>query len=185
MSRRTQLCLALGAFAFLALTIAVSVWFYHAPHRAVDRIHDALRRSDTNALARDIDFPALQASLKAQVTAIVTNKMAQDAPDQPVNPIAQAIALGVVKHLSTEYITPAGLCRLLSGQVKVGKKETGAALPNHAELDRAFTQAVREYRATDQFVVYFTGRNGEVSELIFLRQGLRWRLRDIILPVPG
>ena len=66
MSRRLKLGLA-AALLFLVGTIGMTAWFYYAPHRAVTRLHQALRSSDTNALAREIDFPAFQASLKQQI----------------------------------------------------------------------------------------------------------------------
>ena len=81
------------------------------------RLHQALRSSDTNALAREIDFPAFQASLKQQINLVVTNK-----------------------------------------------------------LDRAFDNAMREYRSGSQFVIYLTGQRGETTELILEREGLRWQL---------
>ena len=184
MSRRLKLGLA-AALLFLVGTIGMTAWFYYAPHRAVARLHLALRLSDTNALAREIDFPAFQASLKQQINLVVTNKMAQDAPDGKVNPVAAAIAGGVVKYLVAQHATPEGLARLLSGNAKMRAGQEPAAPPNTAELDRAFDNAVREYRSGSQFVIYLTGQRGETTELILERQGLRWRLRHIVLPTDG
>lgn len=185
MPRPLKLALA-AAVLFLLGTIAFAVAFYYAPHRAVTRLHAALRTADTNALVREIDFPAFQASLKEQITLVVTNKMARDHPEQKVNPVAAAIAAGVVKYAVAQYATPAGLARLVTSGAKMRGERPGENPPANssdtAELDRSFNNAMHEYRSPSQFVVYLTGSRGEVTELILERQGLRWRLRHIILP---
>ena len=183
MSRKLVLGLLAGVALLLFAAIAAAAWFYRAPHRTVDRIHAALKQTDTNSLARDIDFPAVQASLKQQITLIVTNQMAADAGDQPVNPVATMIAGGVVKYLVAQHITPAGLCNLLTGQADFGAKKPKAQNPNYAELDRAFAEATREYRSASQFIVWMTGRKGETTELVLVRHGLNWQLVNIVLPM--
>ncbi len=190
MNKSLRVALVLLLFTMLLTVGGAAFWLYQAPHRTVGRIHLALRQSDTNTLARDIDFPALQQSLLGQVTTIVTNKMAQDAPDGQVNPVARALADGVVKHLVKQHVTPAGLAKLLSGQKPSAKPESKAdavagRAPSTAELDQAFGSSLQEYRGLDQFVVYLTGRHGEVTELILLRSGLRWRWSAIVLPTGG
>ncbi len=174
-----------GAILLLTITTSLTAAFYFAPHRAVKRLHLALRTADTNALAREIDFPAFQASLNQQVTFVVTNKMAQDNPEQKVNPVAAAIAAGIVKYAVKQYATPSGLAGLVTGEAKIrgGSPEKSPAPPNTAELDRAFRDAMREYRSASQYVVYLSGQRGEVTELILERTGLRWQLRHIVLPV--
>lgn len=184
MSRKSIIALVGGVCVVVLLAIvAMAVWFYHAPHRTVDRIHAALKQTDTNSLARAIDFPAVQSSLKEQITFIVTNKMAADAGGQPINPIAAAVAGGVVKFLVAQHITPAGLCNLLTGQANIGAKKQKAQNPNYAELDRAFAEATQGYRSSSQFVVFMTGRKGETTELVLVRHGLNWKLVNIVLPV--
>ena len=74
---------------------------------------------------------------------------------------------------------------MLSGNAKMRAGQEPAAPPNTAELDRAFDNVVLEYRSGSQFVIYLTGQRGEITELILERQGLRWRLRHIVLPTDG
>ena len=74
---------------------------------------------------------------------------------------------------------------MLSGNAKIRGGQEPAAPPNTAGLDRAFDNAVRQYRSGSQFVIYLTGQRGETTELILERQGLRWRLQHIVLPTDG
>ena len=183
MSRKFLIALVGGGVMVLIATVAMAVWFYRAPHRTVDRIHAALKQTDTNSLARDIDFPVVQASLNEQITFIVTNRMAADAAGQPVSPIAAAVAGGIVKFLVAQNITPAGLCNLLTGQAALGAKKEKARTPDYAELYHAFAEADRGYRSSSQFVVTMTGRKGETTHLVLSRDGLRWKLVNIVLPL--
>ena len=135
MSRRLKLGLA-AALLFLVGTIGMTAWFYYAPHRAVSRLHLALRSSDTNALAREIDFPAFQASLKQQINLVVTNKMAHDAPDGSL----RAEHLLTLKNIVAD-VDKLGVCveLVLFSQESFGKRFVSAnqRMKNRSPRSRA------------------------------------------------
>src|SRR3546814_1352153 len=94
----------------VAVLAALLAWTAAGPYRTVNAIRDAAQARDAQAMAEQVDFPALRSSLKAQLGDRLLREVGTPSPD---NPFA---AFGLRDRKSTRLtpVTNAHLvCRLL------------------------------------------------------------------------
>jgi hypothetical protein len=163
----------------LAALTASAVWVYQAPYRTAADIHAALKSNDPDGLSRHADFDAVRASLKEQIK----RKLEKDVKDTPAGPLALLLADGLVNHLVDRYVTAPGLCQAISGKIELDKKSPNPPVPDQTELDRAFESASRGYKSPSRFQIVFRGKEGKDTTLVLTRNGLRWRLTGVMLPL--
>src|SRR5690606_10166259 len=99
------------------LLVLLAAWIAAGPWLAVRGIADALERRDSTALARHVDFPRLQANLRAQVQDRMVRAAGADVASHPLGALALAAA-GSVAGAGVELAaTPQGVAALLQGHV--------------------------------------------------------------------
>lgn len=165
--------IAIGvAFALFALAYGAS------PYVAVRGFVAAAKQGDAEKLRGSVDFPAVRADLKPQLTAAVTTRMERD-PAMRGNPLAGLGAMlmpSILDRMIDSVVTPEGIAAL----VRVGRV-------GHAETDSAPQRVdyVFHYLARDRFAATLRRRGaaGDPVSLVFERRGLfTWRLVRIALP---
>ena len=67
-----------------ALALVLLGWTAIGPYRTVNAIRDAAQARDAAAMARQVDFPALRSSLKAQLADHLLRKNGAPSPDNPL-----------------------------------------------------------------------------------------------------
>lgn len=166
--------IAIGAaFAVFALAYGAS------PYVAVRGFVAAAKQGDAEKLRGSVDFPAVRADLKPQLTAAVTTRMERD-PAMRDNPLAGLGAMlmpSILDRMIDSVVTPEGIAAL----VRAGKV-------GHAEPESAPSQRVDydfRYITLNRFGVALRrhGAAGDPVNLIFERRGLfAWKLVRIRLP---
>jgi len=160
------------------------------PHLTVRAIRSAIVEQDAAALSRQVDFPALRASLKAQLSDRLVRTVGIDAQQGMLGAIGTAVAGGLVNGTVELMVTPAGLGALMEGRKVWRRIGTGVAQPD--VLDPASTAGAEppplhdaEYRYDSASRFTATVRDDEGRPIVFVltRDGLRWRLSDIRLPL--
>lgn len=166
--------------AAVALVVAAAVgWYAASPYYTLAQMRDAAKANDADRLSAYIDYPALRANVKSEVTARIAAEAGMDK--------AQSGALGalfgsvVVGPLVDAIVSPAGVRAMLvarnSEQGKAVGKAAAAAAP--VRLD---DRPVIERRGLSEFAVRSKGSDGA---MVFTRHGLGWKLSGVDLPADG
>jgi hypothetical protein len=171
--------LSLIVVALLALATYVAV----GPYRTVHAIGDAIERQDAAALSKQVDFPALRSSLKAQLTDRIVREAGDDVQASALGTIGLSIAGGLVGSVVDTMVTPLGLGAIMEGR-KVGKRftDTFSPAPAGTAPRKPFQDAVYRYESASRFTASVATDQREPVVFVLTRQGLRWRLSDIRLP---
>jgi hypothetical protein len=166
--------IAIGA-AFAVFVLA----YVASPYVVVRGFVAAAKQGDAEKLGGAVDFPAVRADLKPQLTAAVTTRMEHD-PAIRGNPLAGLGAMlmpSILDRMIDSVVTPEGIAALVRAG-KVGRAETESAAPRR--VDYGF-----HYVALNRFDVTLRrqGTAGEPVQLVFERRGLfAWKLIRIALP---
>lgn len=166
-----------GPFAFMAMC-AAAIWLYFTPHLAVKRMQEAAKAGDHQALARLVDFPAVRASVKAEVREAVSREFGEER--NPLASFGAALAGMVVEPLVDSFVTPQGIASAVRGErPSLGSGE------GRVEKEAKDLVVARGYEGSDTFVLRFRDRDdgSERMALVMRRHGIaEWKLAAIRLP---
>lgn len=186
-------------FVLAALVALLVAYVAAGPYLAVRGIRSALAEQDAAALSRHVDFPALRASLKAQLGDRLVRSVGIDAGSGLLGALGMRLAGGLTDGAVEMLVTPVGLAALMEGRkvwTLVGEGVIGTppaqgiaqADPSRGEtggLTQPLQGARYRYESLSRFTatVPYDG-DGEVV-FVITRKGMRWRLSDIRLPPLG
>lgn len=178
------------------LLVALLAYVGAGPYLTVRAIRDAVEKQDASALSREVDFPALRTSLKAQLTDKLVREAGPDAQASALGSIGLRIAGGLIGGSVDAMVTPTGLGALMEGR-KVWKRiGDGFAPPppppsatDNADsaiapaAPRPFDGAAYRYESLSRFTATVRDDSGRPIVFVMTRDGLRWKLSDIRLPL--
>ncbi|KND61873.1 hypothetical protein BVER_05936 [Candidatus Burkholderia verschuerenii] len=99
----------------VVLVVAAFGFVYASPYIALDRVKRAADARDAQTVNEYVDFPALRASLKEQVAALLTRRVDIQRTGNPLAIIGAMIGAAVVGPLVDSYATPEGVAAILNG----------------------------------------------------------------------
>ena len=171
----------------LAALIALGAYVVAGPYLAINGVRSALEQHDTAALARHVDFPALRGNLRAQVDDYLLRQAGPDVQRNPFGAIALQMAGGLAGGAVEALLTPAGIGAVLSGR-SLWHRGSGAGIDRndsyaHNAPSDPLADARYRYESTSRFTATVVDRNGEPVVFVLSRDGLRWKLTDIRLPL--
>ncbi len=169
----------------VVLLLALGAYVVAGPYLAINGIRTALIEQDTGRLERHVDFPALRVSIKAQMQ----DKLARRTGDMQSN-LAGAFALSIANNFVGSgvdaMVTPLGIGALLQGRSlwkkSLGETVDGDSYSKAVPVD-PLKQAVRRYESPSRFTATVLDEDGKPMVFVFKRNGLRWKLADIRLPI--
>lgn len=169
----------------VVLLLALGAYVVAGPYLAINGIRTALIEQDTGRLERHVDFPALRVSIKAQMQ----DKLARRTGDMQSN-LAGAFALSIANNFVGSgvdaMVTPLGIGALLQGRSlwkkSIGETVDGDSYSKAVPVD-PLKQAVRRYESPSRFTATVLDEDGKPMVFVFKRNGLRWKLADIRLPI--
>ncbi|BCQ23203.1 DUF2939 domain-containing protein [Caballeronia sp. NK8] len=193
MSRTTRSVVA--ALVVLILVAALG-FIYASPYIALDRVKRAADARDAQTVNQYVDFPALRASLKEQVAALLTRRVDIQKSGNPLAIIGAMIGAALVGPLVDSYATPDGVAAILNGIPPRGdpgerppQAGNGGASASAADAPasgvtaaqpapKAPPQTTAGYRSLNTFVVTYQHGAGDARySAIFRRDGLvSWKL---------
>lgn len=159
------------------------------PYLTVHAIRGAIVEQDAAALSRQVDFPALRTSLKAQLSDRLVRRAGIDAQQGMLGAIGSAVAGGLVNGTVELMVTPAGLGALMEGRkvwrrIGDGIEHPDVADPSTvADPPRPLEGARYRYESSSRFTATVHDDDGRPIVFVITRDGLRWRLSDIRLPL--
>lgn len=169
------------------LLAALLAWLAAGPYLAMQAIGKAVREENAAALARHVDFPPLRASLKAQLGDRLARSVDVEAQSGWLGALGMTVANGLAGGAVDLMVTPHGLGAMIEGR-KVWNRASGMPPPRSEEGARArpdpWRHAERRYQSASRFTATVHTDDGRPVVFVLTRQGLRWRLSDILLPPP-
>lgn len=167
----------------LCAGLAAAGWLYASPFWTLKAMRDAAEARDAEALAAHVDFPALRADLKSDLSAAMMAEMAraratEDMSARPdaLGALGLALGLAMLDPLIEGMVSPAGLQMMFAGNPAAASSATPAPLREvSASGEVTVTRnGLSEFRVS--------GKGDDPAALVFRRDGLGWRLVGIDLP---
>ncbi|SAK55959.1 DUF2939 domain-containing protein [Caballeronia ptereochthonis] len=177
------------------ILVAALGFIYASPYIALNRVKRAADARDAQTVNEYVDFPALRASLKEQIAALLTRRVDIQKSGNPLAIIGAMIGAAVVGPLVDSYATPDGVAAILNGipprgtpgehppqagdgspASPSGVPASGATTAQEAPKQPPMTTA--GYRSLNTFVVTYRHGAGDARySAIFHRDGLvSWKL---------
>lgn len=159
------------------------------PYLTVRAIRSAVVKQDAAALSRQVDFPQLRASLKAQLRDGLVDAVGLDPQAGMLGSIGSAIAGGLVNGTVETMVTPLGLGALMEGHKTWRRISGGLARPDLMDpsgsvaAPEPLKDAQYRYESTSRFTATVHDDDGRPIVFVLTRDGLHWRLSDIRLPM--
>ena len=167
----------------LVLALLLAAWIAAGPWLAVGAIKDALREQDSTALAAQVDFPALRASLKHQLADRLVRSAGAEVQSSALGAIGLRMATGATSLAVDATVTPLGLGALMEGRQVWRQVGDDFAPPAPGSAAREpLREASYRYESPSRFSITVQDADGGPLVFILSRQGLRWRLTDVRLP---
>jgi hypothetical protein len=175
----------------LVVLLALAGWIAAGPFLTVNAIRDAVAAKDAAALSREVDFPAVRASLKAQLN----DHMVRKAGPRMQSGLLGAFALRVggiaVDAAVDTMVTPMGLAAVMEGRKVWDTVDEGVARPaappasgTTAEpRERALEKPEYRIESPSRVTATIVDEEGRPLTFVLTRQGLDWRLTDLRLPL--
>lgn len=170
----------------LAVVLGLCAYVVAGPYLALHGIRTALAEQDTAKLERHVDFPALRVNLRAQVEDYLARKAGAEVSSNLFGAAALSIANQVLGRGVDTLVTPMGIAAILQGRATwkravgdtIGGDTYAPAVPAEPLKD-----AEHHYESLSRFTATVHDADGDPVILVITRQGLRWRLTDIRLPL--
>ena len=170
----------------LVAALALAGYVVAGPYLAIRGISQAIEQQDTGKLARHVDFPALRANVRAQLEDYLVRKAGVGVQSSLLGGAALQLAGGVAGLGVDAVVTPLGIGAVLQGH-QLWKRAGGDTVGGDTYAPPAPAQPLRgaatRFESTSRFTATVTTAAGEPVVFVLSRQGLRWRLTDIRLPL--
>lgn len=160
---KTRLAIGLLLLALAGLSVYLSL----SPLLTLRGLAAAVQRRDTQALERLVDFPRVREALKRDLNEALMRDMPQ--ARDPSAALGMLLAAGLVGPLVEALVTPEGLASIGTGQE-----------PGQASLEEVRNWRLRIDGWSRAFICH---RNDPSSGLVLERQGWRWRVVGLQLPL--
>ena len=159
--------------------IAVAATAYASPYYALHQIKTALAERNAEALAGHVDFPALRASVKAQLEASMARSIEATAGSgNPLAALGQSIASAMLGKMVDTMVSPAGVVALINKSAASPQASDTADAP--ADGARKKADYAASYAGLNTFVVRAKDGHAQEGELVLLRHGVwSWKLSSI------
>lgn len=173
----------------LAVLIALAAYVVAGPYLTVRAIKTALLEQDAGALAEQVDFPSLRASLKAQLLDAMVRKAGEDVQANPFGSFALTMATGLVNGTVDAMVTPIGLAGVMQGRKMWGDARDGFHRPatDAQGVPVAQPEPMRDaryrYESLSRFTATVEDESGKPVVFVLRRDGVQWKLADIRLPL--
>jgi hypothetical protein len=171
----------------LAALIALAAYVAAGPYLAVNGVRSAIKDQDTAALERHVDFPVLRSNLRAQVDDYLLRQAGAEMQRNVFGAIALQVAGGLAGGAVDALLTPAGIGAVLGGR-SLWHRGSGAGIDrndsySHSAPHDPLEGARYRYESTSRFTATVDDRDGDPVVFVMSRDGLRWKLTDIRLPL--
>lgn len=181
--RKSTLILSLAAVFLLLLVLQVAT----GPYRTLAAIRNAIVEDDTGALAAQVDFPPLRASLKAQLQDRLARSYGAGEGEGLLGIFARGVAGAAADGAVEVMVTPLGLGALMQGRRMWSGARDAFDPPPVPVAGTApplpLADPEHRFESMSRFTATVSDQDGRPVVFVLTRTGLRWKLSDIRLPV--
>lgn len=150
------------------------------PYLTAYEMKVAAKNRDGEALSEYIDFPSVRQNLREQMNARLTKELSgEKLKENPFAVLGAAFAGVMIDKALDAYVTPAGITQLMAGN-KLDEKSDKVADDNFS--NDPFQNSSMAYESTRKFVINVKDDAGESVKFVLRRNGMDWKLTEIILP---
>ncbi|PPU78761.1 hypothetical protein XcuCFBP2542_00775 [Xanthomonas cucurbitae] len=170
----------------LAMVVLLASYVVAGPYLAIRGISQAIAERDAAQLDRYVDFPSLRVNLKAQLDDYLVRQAGSGLQASLLGGFALQLASGISSAGVDTLVTPLGIGALLQGHSVWNRMigETVSADTYAAPAPaRPLQGASQRFESTRRFTATTQTAAGAPVVFVLTRQGLRWRLTDIQLPL--
>ncbi|APP77345.1 hypothetical protein BJD12_21350 [Xanthomonas vesicatoria ATCC 35937] len=158
------------------------------PYLAMRGISQAIADRDAAQLDSYVDFPSLRVNLKAQLDDYLIRQAGSSMQSSLLGGFALQLASGISGAGVDTLVTPLGIGALLQGHSVwnrlIGDTVSADTYAAPAPA-RPLQGATQRFESTRRFTATTQTADGAPVNFVLTRQGLRWRLTDIQLPLPA
>lgn len=171
----------------VVVLLALAGWIAAGPFLTINAIREAIAAEDTAALQEHVDFPAVRGSLRAQVEDALARNAGIDARNNPLGAFALGLANSAAGGIVDALATPAGIGAVLQGRGLLHRISGNGSVEGDTYAHRPPPDPLRDasyrFESTSRFTATVRTDAGDPVVFVLDRQGLRWRLTDIRLPL--
>ena len=155
------------------------------PFFTVSSIKTAIVEKDSEQLSENVDFPVFRQNLKKQFNTAMMKNVSAEFQNNPFAAIAAGFATNMVDGVVDSFITPSGLAMLMEGKKPYlsRSRRRNPSNTDQANRDDLFKDARYSYDSLNRFSIYVPSDTGEEIRFILQRDGLSWKLVDMIVPI--
>ncbi len=172
--------------AVLAVAVLLAADVIGGPYLAIRGISQAIEQRDSGKLARHVDFGAVRVNIKAQVNDYIVRRAGSDMQSSLFGQVALGMAGNLTGAGVDTFVTPLGIAALLQGD-SLWKRAIGDTVggdtwapPSPA---KPLANTTGHYESLSRYTATTHLEDGREVVFVLSRQGLRWRLTNIVLPL--
>ena len=172
--------------AVITVAVLLTAYVVGGPYLAIRGISQAIEQRDTGKLARHVDFAAVRVNIKAQLNDYVVRKAGADMQSSLFGQVALGVAGNLAGAGVDTFVTPLGIAAILQGD-SLWKRAIGDTVggdtwapPSPA---KPLANTSGHYESLSRFTATTHLQDGRQVVFVLSRQGLRWRLTNILLPL--
>lgn len=165
--------------------VAAIAGYIASPYASTQALASAIQEGDRKELRERIDFENIRSSLKEQMGAAMTMKLANDESmkNNPFAAMGAALASKIVDGAVDNMITPSGLSAMIQ-QGKTNAKESaaeaGAKASGSSEVNWDAAKSMGFTSLTEFTILINNDEHPEAPILMTMElDGLGWKLKDI------
>lgn len=168
------------------VVVLLAGWLVSGPYLTLRGLAGAIERRDTTTLDRYVDFPMLRANLRAQLDDYVVRRAGPDVQSNLVGALLLTAGQKLSGTAVDAMVTPTGIGALMEGHT-LWKRASNDLESNDAyaapRAARPLEGATHRFESTSRFTATTHTAQGAPVVFVLHRQGLRWKLVNIELPL--
>lgn len=168
------------------VVVLLAGWLVSGPYLTLRGLAGAIEQRDTSQLDRYVDFPMLRANLRAQLDDYVVRRAGPDVQSNLVGALLLTAGQKLSGTAVDAMVTPAGIGALMEGHT-LWKRVSNDLESNDAyaapRAARPLQGATHRFESTSRFTATTHTAQGAPVVFVLQRQGFRWKLVNIELPL--
>jgi hypothetical protein len=168
------------------VVVLLAGWLVSGPYLTLRGLAGAIEQRDTSQLDRYVDFPMLRANLRAQLDDYVVRRAGPDVQSNLVGALLLTAGQKLSGTAVDAMVTPTGIGALMEGHT-LWKRASNDLESNDAyaapRAARPLEAATHRFESTSRFTATTHTAQGAPVVFVLHRQGLRWKLVNIELPL--
>lgn len=164
------------------LAIIVAGYIAAGPFIAIHEIKSGVEHQDPEKISAYADFSALRTNLKEQINALFMKQVASDLKDNPFAALGMAFASKLAEGMVDSFVTPASLSNLMAGKKPQQPNGVEGPQESNSQKPEPFKDARYTYDSSSKFSVWVKNDSCEETRFVLTRNGLSWKLSNIVIP---